>query len=339
MSFWKKSSNDDELDGLKKDVVNLTQENSQLKEQLAAQAGQLQQAASNSDSDELVLAKGIFSNMESFSLFVMEVQQSLLSVSQALQDEKVNIARAAEVSNESSESMEQISSALINMSGDTVATSKTVEGLSQRAEEIGGIVNLIKNISDQTNLLALNAAIEADRAGEMGRGFAVVADEVRSLAKRAGDATNEIESLVAAIQVETLQASKQIEVVAISSENFSKVGADAKIQMDEMIAISNGMESVINQSALKSFLEVVKVDHLLWKLEVYKVFMGVSSKVPSDFADHTSCRLGQWHYQGEGNRNFSKLTGYRAIESSHKEVHQSGLSALLNCNPVMGLQH
>ncbi|MEO1896575.1 MAG: methyl-accepting chemotaxis protein, partial [Cycloclasticus sp.] len=304
--------------------------NAALSQQVASQANNIESNLSDASAneDEMLIARGVFSNMVTFSSFVAEVQQSLLAVSQSLRDEKSNMVRAVEVSSESSESMDHIATALVSMASEIVDTSKTVEGLSHRAEEIGGIVHLIKNISDQTNLLALNAAIEAARAGEMGRGFAVVADEVRSLAKRTGDATNEIAILVDAIQLETSQARQQIEGVATSSENFSQVGSDAKVQMDEMIAISNGMEVVINQSALKSFVEVVKVDHLLWKLEVYKVFMGVSEKSANDFADHTTCRLGQWYYQGEGNKNFSRLSGFSDVERPHKMVHEFGLSAL-----------
>lgn len=92
------------------------------------------------------------------------------------------------------------------------AVSQTREGedkinsLSQSAETIGHVVELISAIAEQTNLLALNATIEAARAGEAGKGFAVVAGEVKELAGQTGKAIGEISAQIQEIQGATTQA-------------------------------------------------------------------------------------------------------------------------------------
>lgn len=47
--------------------------------------------------------------------------------------------------------------------------SNRLQQLSQDAQDVKGVLDVISDIAEQTNLLALNAAIEAARAGEHGR--------------------------------------------------------------------------------------------------------------------------------------------------------------------------
>ncbi|MCU7951559.1 MAG: CZB domain-containing protein [gamma proteobacterium symbiont of Bathyaustriella thionipta] len=98
--------------------------------------------------------------------------------------------------------------------------------------------------------------------------------------------------------------------------------------MHDLLQLSHQMEETISASSLRSFVELAKVDHLVFKFEIYEVFMRLSQKSSSDFKDHSHCRLGEWYYEGDGHHCFSKLDGYKQLEIPHKRVHEAGKQAL-----------
>ncbi len=322
--------NSKELGQLQARIANLESEN----RQLAANCETLTAAKSATEVEckeahcRLDVLQRMFENFTSFSHSFSESQQSLYSLASRLKEEKARAAEAARNSSTGRASIDQIAGNMRVMSQKTQETANSVDGLNQRAEQIGGIIQLIKEIADQTNLLALNAAIEAARAGEQGRGFAVVADEVRKLAERTAQATNEISSLVSSIQQETLQAKNQMVSNSADAQRFSQDGQEASSSMETLLGIANELETAIATSSLRSFIEVAKVDHLIFRFEVYKTFMGISNKQSSEFASHTACRLGKWYYEGEGKELYSRLPGYREIEQPHAAVHRHGKDAL-----------
>ena len=108
---------------------------------------------------------------------------------------------------------------------DAERANATVKMLSDGAETIGKVVQLIHSIASQTNLLALNATIEAARAGESGRGFAVVASEVKALASQTAKATDEISAQVSAMQASTREAVASIGGITGVIEKMSQITA------------------------------------------------------------------------------------------------------------------
>ena len=131
-------------------------------------------------------------------------------------------------------------------------TSKTIKRLGERSQEIGAIVQLIEEIANQTNLLALNAAIQAAMAGEHGRGFAVVAEEVRRLAERAGEATQQIGTLVTGIQQETGDAVISMDNSTrevVSGSRVADEAGTALMQIDAVVSRLSELIDAISQAA------------------------------------------------------------------------------------------
>ncbi|MBL8440145.1 MAG: CZB domain-containing protein, partial [Betaproteobacteria bacterium] len=299
--------------------------------------GQLSESENRRQSLESQLDKGnrqsagwdvLLKNLESFGSSLQASQQTLALLAGDLRGTKDEAISAASTSAASSELMQRIGADLGSLADDSRGTMEKVEGLNDSANKIGSILSLIKEIADQTNLLALNAAIEAARAGEAGRGFAVVADEVRKLAERTSKATNDISALVQAISQETTSAHSAMEKLAAKSAGFGADGNEASQRISGIIDTSRKIEKDVAISALRSFAELAKMDHLVFKFEIYKVFFGSSPKTAADFADHTACRLGKWYYEGEGKACFSRLDGYSAMEAPHLAVHKHGREAV-----------
>ena len=154
---------------------------------------------------------------------------SLIKGTDALSQESVAAVRG--VADEASRSAQ-----------DVEALSTMLDGLNHRAQEISGIIQVIKEIADQTNLLALNAAIEAARAGEQGRGFAVVADEVRKLAERTSRATEQITGMIEGVGEETRKAVDNMQ----NTLDTVRGGADHSTAAAEKItAIRQSMNDVV----------------------------------------------------------------------------------------------
>ena len=148
-------------------------------------------------------------------------------------------------------------------------TSEAISNLSDKASDIGSILQVIDEVAEQTNLLALNAAIIAAQAGEHGKGFAVVAEEIKELSERTSSSTKEIAKVITAVQQEVHRA---VDSIALAEQNIAdgeqlsyqsgealaKILSGVKTSSSQIVEIARTTESQAKESKqIKSAIEMV----------------------------------------------------------------------------------
>nr|WP_311203011.1 methyl-accepting chemotaxis protein [Pseudomonas mosselii] len=324
MKWWSKAGRQDPQ--IKE--LNLALERS--RSQLAAWEQRAREAESKATElarENQVLAH-LAGNLSAFSHSLEMTQTSFASLAHSMEQERQYAIRIQGIASSNQASIDAIATNLEQLADASGEASEKVGRLDHQAQQVGGVLEIIREVADQTNLLALNAAIEAARAGDAGRGFAVVADEVRTLARRTADATAEIGTLVSAIRADSAQSRGHIASLAEHSSSYSGVGQAAASTMRQLLDMSTVAEGSASVSALRSFCELAKLDHLIYKFRVYKVLFGVSQERGSDFTDHTLCRLGKWYREGDGALHYAHLAGYKDIDAPHAAVHRCAFDAI-----------
>ncbi len=187
--------------------------------------------------------KTIESSANEQSAAVQQVSQQMLVLGESTKtiQESANSgvessAEASQMSGKGAEVVGQTITGMTRINEQMDDSSKLINDLGEKSDEIGKIVGVIQSIADQTNLLALNAAIEAARAGDQGRGFAVVADEVRQLAERVATATGEISGLIDNVRDGVTESVESMEKGTAETQSGAEMAKQAGESLEEIKA-------------------------------------------------------------------------------------------------------
>jgi len=157
-------------------------------------------------------------------------------------------ASVREISETMTKSRQTASEAVVKVD----AADQQAQRLSSASEAMGGIVELIGNITGQINLLALNATIESARAGEAGRGFAVVASEVKNLANQAKQATDKIGQEIGNLNGISADVVGALTAIKQSIQEVSEYVTSTAAAVEEQSTVTSEMSSSMQRAAAEA---------------------------------------------------------------------------------------
>jgi methyl-accepting chemotaxis protein len=183
-------------------------------------------------------------------------REQTLAVATTASQATTNVETVAASSEELSASISEIGRQVVQAAGvsrqaeeQSRKTDETVAGLSNAAQKIGEVIELINSIASQTNLLALNATIEAARAGEAGKGFAVVGREGKALASQNTKENNDIRTQIAAVQSETGIAVEAIRKIATTISEINQISNSIASAVQQQSAATDEITRNVQQAA------------------------------------------------------------------------------------------
>ncbi|WFU24588.1 PAS domain-containing methyl-accepting chemotaxis protein [Bradyrhizobium sp. CB1717] len=153
---------------------------------------------------------------------------------------------------EISEAMTKSRETAMSAVDQVAAADAQAQRLTEAAQAMSGIVEMINNITGQINLLALNATIESARAGEAGRGFAVVASEVKSLANQAKQATDKIGQEIGSLNGISGDVVSALGSIKQAINNVSEYVTSTAAAVEEQSTVTNEMSTSMQRAAAEA---------------------------------------------------------------------------------------
>ena len=180
---------------------------------------------------------------------IQTLNDSIEAVATSAQAAQTQVQSVAEILQEGDGAMNRTVQGILTLEKTMRGTAFKVKHLGESSQKISRVVKLINEFTNQTHVLALNASVEASRINHQEGGFATVAAEVRTLAEQSGNATAEIEQMIAEIQTETHDVIQAIKVGLKRVFQETKLVQQTRQTLTEIVEASNQTHELVNQIA------------------------------------------------------------------------------------------
>jgi|GEM_PF-4430424 len=169
---------------------------------------------------------------QQFSDQISTMSAALEELSITIQDVSSHVVKVAALGKDASQSAAE--------------SKRVVADLSEMAQGIVMVVDLIRQLASQTNLLALNATIEAATAGEAGKGFAVVASEVKELARQSGASAGQIDEKIRNILARISDVASRVGHLQDSVQAISEASQNIAATTEEQSVTAKSLAAEIS---------------------------------------------------------------------------------------------
>ncbi len=206
-----------------------------LKRQIGSAVQHIQSSSTELQSAASQQASGSKEQATAMSEITVTVQE-LLATAKQIAESAQRVSKIAEETASSAhtgnQTVQQAQEAISGIKRQVDLIVAHMLDLGKKSQQIGGVLDIINELSEQTNILAINATIEAAGAGDAGRRFGTVADEIRKLADRVGSSTKEIRALIeevrAAVHTTIMATESGAKTVDAGTRQFGELASGFK---------------------------------------------------------------------------------------------------------------